>query len=87
MKFEPALSRTAYRETRLDRGSSVLAGKVGRAVSMSLLFFIKKKKDRTTNDNGRKEEKKPRVKKVSIKKGQQKTHIGFLAPSGAGFVV
>ena len=86
MKFEPASNRTAYRETRLDRGSSVLAGKVGRAVSMSLLFFIKKK-DRTTNDNGRKEEKKPRVKKVSIKKGQQKTHIGFLAPSGAGFVV
>ena len=59
MKFDPASSRTAYREMRLVRGSSVLAGKVLRNVLMFLLFF--KKKDRTTNDNGNKEEKKPGV--------------------------
>ena len=61
--------------------------KLGELCRCLCYFLLKKKKDRTTNDNGRKEEKKPRVKKVSIKKGQQKTHIGFLAPSGAGFVV
>ena len=43
MKLEPASSRTAYRETRLVRGSSVVTGKVGRVVSIDLLFFIKKK--------------------------------------------
>ena len=55
MKLEPASSRTAYRETRLVRGSSVVTGKVGRVVSINLLFL--KKKSRTTNDDGNKEKK------------------------------
>ena len=56
MKFEPASSRTSYRKTRLVRGSSVVTGKVGRVVSIDLLFF-KKKRSKTTNDEGNKEKK------------------------------
>ena len=50
MKLEPASSRAAYRETRLVRGSSVSAGKVGRDVLITLLYFVlfsKKKKTMT----------------------------------------
>ena len=56
MKLEPASSRTAYRETRLVRGSSVVTGKVGRGVSINLLIYIYIE-SRTTNDDGNKEEK------------------------------
>ena len=73
MKFEPASSRAAYRETRLVRGSSVLAGKVGGVVSMSLLL---KKKDRTTSDNSNKEKKSPGV-NSNIKQGSTKDSYLF----------
>ena len=38
--FESTSSRASYRETMLDRGSSVSTGKVGRVVLIVLLYFF-----------------------------------------------